>query len=57
MELIDAVAIVLQYDILPKSLLSAEERIALAAAKDVIKDAAYRASVDFINQEASHKYR
>lgn len=56
MDLQHAIAIVLAYDVVPKSLLEDREKISLAAAQKVVKEAAYRASSDFMQQEASKKY-
>lgn len=51
-----ATAVLLAYDVLPKVLQSPQQRAALAAANDVVKDVAYRALNDFIHHESSAKY-
>lgn len=51
-----AVAIILEYDTVPVSLLTKSQKAALAAAKDVNKDTASRAVTEFIGHESSKRY-
>lgn len=53
---VQAVAIILEYDTYPASLLTKNQKAALAAAKDVNKDSALRAVVEFWGHESSKKY-
>jgi hypothetical protein len=51
-----AVAILLQYDTYPRSLLDDNQRAALKCADDVLRDHAYRAVSEFLSHEISKKY-
>lgn len=53
---VQAVAIILEYDTYPASLLTKNQKAALAAAKDVNKDSASRAVAEFLGHESSKKY-
>lgn len=53
---VQAVAIILEYDTYPASLLTKNQKAALAAAKDVNKDSASRAEAEFLGHESSKKY-
>jgi hypothetical protein len=56
MDFDQAVAILLQYDVMPSQLLDAGQRGALKCAKDVVADHAKRAVSAFLNHEISKKY-
>jgi hypothetical protein len=56
MDFDQAVAILLQYDVMPSQLLDAGQRGALQCAKDVVADHAKRAVSAFLNHEISKKY-
>jgi hypothetical protein len=47
MDLQTAMAVVLQYDVMPVALRSANQKAALEAAKRVVQQAAYRAVSDY----------
>jgi hypothetical protein len=51
-----AVAILLQYDVIPSQLLDAGQKAALQCAKDAVADHAYRAVSAFLSHEISKKY-
>jgi hypothetical protein len=53
---VQAVAIILEYDTYPASLLTKNQKAALAAAKDVNKDSASRAVAEFLGHDSSKKY-
>ena len=56
MDFNQAVAILLNYDVMPRSLLTSNQKAALDAASDVVQDHAQRAVSEFVGHESSKKY-